>query len=105
MEEHAPVASLRRDSAIYSFLQCVAIHDLPLAPPAVRKDLLDSRRHNGALRRAERALLADPLTRSILGTTQAVDLVKGGVKINALPETVKAVVNYRIDTERYVPPR
>lgn len=68
----------------------------------MRKDLLDSRRHNAALRRAERALLADPETRSMLGTTQAVDIVRGGVKINALPETVKAVVNYRIDAERCV---
>lgn len=30
-------------------------------------------------------------------TTQAVDLVSGGVKINALPEQASAVVNHRID--------
>lgn len=30
-------------------------------------------------------------------TTQAVDLVSGGVKINALPEQASTVVNHRID--------
>ncbi len=34
--------------------------------------------------------------KALLGTTQAVDLVVGGVKVNALPERVEAVVNHRI---------
>lgn len=29
-------------------------------------------------------------------TSQAVDIIKGGDKVNALPETVSATVNYRI---------
>jgi Gly-Xaa carboxypeptidase len=101
LEGHPPPRELKRESATYAFLQCIAAHDIPLLPESTRKDLLASRRHNGALRRAERALLSDPTTRAMLGTTQAVDIVRGGVKINALPETVKAVVNYRIDAERY----
>lgn len=32
----------------------------------------------------------------LLKTTQAVDLINGGVKINALPEVAAAVVNHRI---------
>ncbi|CAO1623974.1 unnamed protein product [Jaminaea pallidilutea] len=32
-------------------------------------------------------------------TTQAVDLIQGGVKINALPERSEATINYRIDVE------
>lgn len=35
-------------------------------------------------------------------TTQAIDLVQGGVKVNALPEEAWAVVNHRIDTQRSV---
>lgn len=32
-------------------------------------------------------------------TTQAVDLIQGGVKINALPERSEATINYRIDVD------
>ena len=35
-------------------------------------------------------------------TTQAVDLVSGGVKINALPEEASAVINHRINVEETV---
>lgn len=33
----------------------------------------------------------------MISTTQAVDVISGGVKVNALPELVTALVNYRID--------
>lgn len=33
----------------------------------------------------------------MLGTTTAVDVIHGGVKVNALPELVTAQVNFRID--------
>ncbi|PWN27918.1 carboxypeptidase S [Jaminaea rosea] len=39
---------------------------------------------------------------ALFGTTQAVDLISGGVKINALPEKSEAVVNYRIDVRSSV---
>lgn len=32
-------------------------------------------------------------------TTQAVDLIQGGIKINALPERSEATINYRIDVD------
>ena len=35
--------------------------------------------------------------KALLGTTQAVDVIRGGVKVNALPELVTAQVNFRID--------
>lgn len=35
--------------------------------------------------------------KAILGTTQAVDVIRGGVKVNALPELVTAQINYRVD--------
>ncbi|GFZ44246.1 hypothetical protein JCM24511_01968 [Saitozyma sp. JCM 24511] len=46
-------------------------------------------------------LLADKLNQDkaympFLRTTQAVDMVRGGIKFNALPESVHAVINYRI---------
>jgi Gly-Xaa carboxypeptidase len=35
--------------------------------------------------------------KAILGTTQAVDVIQGGVKVNALPELVTAQINHRVD--------
>lgn len=35
--------------------------------------------------------------RAMMSTTQAADLISGGIKVNALPESVRAVVNHRVD--------
>ncbi|WWC91785.1 uncharacterized protein L201_006732 [Kwoniella dendrophila CBS 6074] len=35
--------------------------------------------------------------RSLLSTTQATDIIHGGLKVNALPESVKAIINHRIN--------
>lgn len=37
-----------------------------------------------------------PLYDAVLRTTQAVDLISGGIKVNALPELAAAVINHRI---------
>lgn len=38
----------------------------------------------------------------MLGTTTAVDVINGGVKINALPEVVTSLVNFRIDFDESI---
>jgi Gly-Xaa carboxypeptidase len=55
-----------------------------------------------ALQRLEAELTKDINLRALIGTTQAIDLVQGGVKSNALPEEAWAVVNHRIATQRSV---
>jgi Gly-Xaa carboxypeptidase len=40
--------------------------------------------------------------RYLMQTSQATDLISGGVKINALPEKVYAVINHRIAVESHV---
>ena len=47
-------------------------------------------------------MINDPFYSAVIGTTQAIDLVQGGVKTNALPEEAWAVVNHRIATQRSV---
>ena len=42
------------------------------------------------------------MLKNLVGTTQAIDLIQGGVKTNALPERAWAVVNHRIATERFI---
>ncbi|KAJ7155281.1 hypothetical protein C8R46DRAFT_438384 [Mycena filopes] len=47
------------------------------------------------------ALMAerDPADGARLSTTQAVDIVSGGVKVNALPEAASATVNHRVSAD------
>ncbi len=55
-----------------------------------------------ALRALEKILFKEAFFKSLVETTQAIDLIHGGVKSNALPEQAYAVVNHRISTLRYV---
>ncbi|KAJ1311788.1 hypothetical protein OPQ81_010254 [Rhizoctonia solani] len=118
------VPGLPRSSPIYNLLQCFAAH-VPSVPSSFRTSILDSicpadasvhqrRRCDKALEDVENALFdassewnhgnefAARSYRSLLRTTQAVDLINGGVKANALPELASAVVNHRIRTDSSV---
>jgi len=48
----------------------------------------------------EKEMFQDLVLRSLAGTTQAIDMVQGGVKVNALPEQAWALVNHRIAVDR-----
>ncbi|KAG8683468.1 hypothetical protein FRC11_013533, partial [Ceratobasidium sp. 423] len=123
--ESTPYApGLPRSSPIYSLLQCFAAH-VPSVPSSLRTSILDSicpsdasthqhRKCDKALQDVEDALFdassewnhgdefAARTYRSLLRTTQAIDLINGGVKVNALPEQASAVVNHRIRTDSSV---
>ncbi|KAG9119676.1 hypothetical protein FRC07_005185 [Ceratobasidium sp. 392] len=115
---------LPRSSPIYSLLQCFAAH-VPYLPQSFRDAILESvcfassSRHarkkcDKALKQVEAQLfdaqsewnngneLSARYYTSLLRTTQAVDMVHGGVKANALPELASAVVNHRIRTDSSV---
>lgn len=47
-------------------------------------------------KRALDILATDGTTRALLSTTQAVDIIHGGLKINALPEKVTLKINHRV---------
>jgi Gly-Xaa carboxypeptidase len=53
-----------------------------------------------ALRKLTETFYEDRVLRSLLGTTQAIDIISGGIKANALPEQVQAIVNHRIAVSR-----
>lgn len=80
--------------------QCL-VH-APELPGSLRRDIIRAEHNDGALRRVERELFKNPKFKSLVGTTQAIDLIQGGVKVNALPEQAWAVVNHRISTQRSV---
>lgn len=92
---------LARDTPVYSTIQCLASHAHSM-DPKLRKLILSSATSDKALQQASELLAEDVGMRSLIGTTQAIDIISGGVKTNALPEQAYAIVNHRIATERFV---
>ncbi|KAJ7512330.1 hypothetical protein B0H11DRAFT_1698767 [Mycena galericulata] len=111
LESHAPapLAFFQPRTPAFAMAACLAAH-APLVPDKLRRAMKvageDSRRGRRALRRAGGMLMGEDeekkIFRALVGTTQAVDLVSGGVKSNALPEEAVAVVNHRIATQSSV---
>lgn len=102
LEANPHESHLHRDRTYYEMFQCFAEHS-PSMPAPLRQLIKKSRTDDDAL-----AQLEDYLTNSLAefapstGTTQAVDIIGGGVKVNALPEKAFAIVNHRIADFRYV---
>ncbi|KAF8582795.1 carboxypeptidase S [Ramaria rubella] len=102
LESNPLVPHIGRTQPTYSTLQCLAAH-APDMPKHLRKDILRSKKSNKALRRVEEYIFPrDISTKALVSTTQAIDLISGGVKTNALPEQAAAVVNHRIATDSSV---
>jgi Gly-Xaa carboxypeptidase len=72
-------------SPYLKYLNCMADH-APEFPKHVAKDLKRPKKW-GKL--AKQLAGADRQVNSFLATTQAIDLIQGGVKVNALPEVVE----------------
>ena len=86
---------------MYKSAQCLAVH-FPDLPKRLRQDILRSEHSDNALRSAEKQLFTTTGFKTLVSTTQAIAMVQGGVKVNALPERAWAVINHRISTERRV---
>ncbi|KAI0367042.1 carboxypeptidase S [Pilatotrama ljubarskyi] len=88
--------ALIRGGGAYNATQCAATYG-PEYPEKLRSLARDAVDSDDALEQLSDALVEEfPRFEAILRTTQAVDLIQGGVKVNALPEKVSAVVNHRI---------
>lgn len=95
---HSP--ELLRDGTPFATYQCIAEHG-PQVPEALRKLIKRAMDDDDALEMLKWALMdVDPVNAAMFGTTQAVDLIRGGVKANALPESASAIVNHRIAEHR-----
>jgi len=96
VEDNPHTTSLRRDGVYYQQMQCIAEH-APSIPQDLKELIQNSYDDDKALEQLATEL--DTSSREFkpsTGTTQAVDIIGGGVKSNALPEEVFAVVNHRI---------
>jgi Gly-Xaa carboxypeptidase len=104
VEANPHEAHLKRTSPLYSTLLCAAEH-APDMDGHLKQELYKSVKSDRALKRVESILFNSPdignIVRALSTTTQAVDLIQGGVKVNALPELATAVVNHRIAIDRF----
>lgn len=102
LEANPHPTNLRRNGTFYQQVQCLA-EQAPSIPPSLRKLVKASLRNDDALAKLETELeQLFPEYEPSTGTTQAVDIIHGGVKSNALPEQVHTIVNHRIADYRSV---
>lgn len=83
---------------ILASLQCSAVHSENM-PKMMKKTILRAGFDRLANSRLLKGLHANNITRYLVETSQALDIIKGGEKANALPENVKLLVNHRVAIE------
>ncbi|KAH0836638.1 hypothetical protein J3R83DRAFT_8356 [Lanmaoa asiatica] len=96
LEESPHVPQLHRNGTPFNFTMCLAEYS-PFFPDPLRLIAREAMTNDTALSLLKHGLLAvSPVYGAIFGTTQAADVVEGGVKVNALPERAAVIVNHRI---------
>jgi Gly-Xaa carboxypeptidase len=70
---------MRTDNVYYDTLVCMATHSANVEEE-LRQAISDSATSDEALKLVESIIFQDPETRSLVGTTRAVDIIGGGVK-------------------------
>ena len=103
IEDHPFPLKLEPGTALQTF-QCLAAYDDSL-PKEFRELAAKATTDAHAREQFKELLLSQPDMHDLyairMSTTQAVDIVHGGVKVNALPERAVAIVNHRIADWRY----
>ncbi|KZT65622.1 carboxypeptidase S [Daedalea quercina L-15889] len=100
--ENSPIeAKLSRGTPTYWHAECLAAH-APELPSSLRSSIKKAGSSDKALRAAQNELFKDHAFKALVGTTQAIDIIGGGVKSNALPENAMAIINHRIATDSSV---
>ena len=93
---------LQRNGTPFTNVQCQAKYS-PDFPDSLRSLARKAITDDTALSKLTTELAKlSPKFRALMSTTQAVDVISGGVKINALPERASVLVNQRIAEHRSV---
>ena len=98
-EEFSSVIS--NANPVLSHLQCVAEHSRTISPQ-LRNTILKAHLDMKANKNLLEYLSQDLLTKYTVTTSQAADVIYGGVKSNALPEHASVLINHRIAVEESV---
>lgn len=82
--------------------QCAAVHDGGKMPKLLRKSILRAGYDKLANSYVVKKLAENPVNKYLFQTSQALDIVNGGEKNNALPENVRLLANHRVAIESTV---
>lgn len=83
LEDNPAVLSLTAENPLLGYLECAAEHG------EMDRDLRSLVRDQYCWDELKDVMKGDKLLSTFLGTTQAVDVVQGGIKFNALPEVIQ----------------
>jgi hypothetical protein len=84
LEDHPFLPTLDPRGPYLKYLNCMADHG-PTFPKELKKEVKNPKKWH---KLAKKLAAESRKLNSFLATTQAVDLIQGGVKVNALPEVV-----------------
>lgn len=96
LEAHPFEPAFTPQNPFYGLLTCTAEHS-SILPADVKKAILNAPFDQKEMQKMIDFVASDRRTREMLRTSQAVDIINGGVKANALPEVTSFLVNHRID--------
>ncbi|KAK6464191.1 hypothetical protein DFJ63DRAFT_311491 [Scheffersomyces coipomensis] len=98
-DQYGPIFSAK--NPLLQYLQCIAVNS-DKVPILTKKAILRAAFDKFARSKIVESLTKNPITKYLIQTSQAIDIIKGGEKANALPENVKLTVNHRISVETRV---
>ncbi|BEI91918.1 uncharacterized protein CcaverHIS019_0407380 [Cutaneotrichosporon cavernicola] len=92
LEDHPYKPEMTAQSPYLKYMSCL-VEYAPKFPKSVARSVKNPKKWH---KLAKDLAKSDRVLNAFLSTTSAIDLINGGVKINALPEKVDASVNHRI---------
>lgn len=96
IEEDPFPALLTTKNPILRFMQCAALHAGDRMTALQKKVILRAGIDKLANSKVIAQLKKNPMTKYLVQTSQSADVIQGGEKANALPESVSMLVNHRI---------
>ncbi|WPK23836.1 hypothetical protein PUMCH_001085 [Australozyma saopauloensis] len=87
------------ENPTFEFLQCLAVHGGDKLSWRLRKSILRSGYDKIANSYVIKYLTSNRVTKYLVQTSQAMDIIRGGEKNNALPESVQLLTNHRVAIE------
>lgn len=97
IEQNPFGTTLTEKNPILQYMQCLAVNSE--MPSLVKKTILRAGFDNYANGLIMKSLSKVALTKALILTSQAADVINGGAKANALPESTKLKVNHRVSVE------
>ncbi|ANB12614.1 Cps1p [Sugiyamaella lignohabitans] len=101
LEDNPYEPDITRANPFYYNLQCFA-EKAPEIDAQFKADIQNIEKCPAAKKRVIDIVEQDFLTKYVIRTSQAADVINGGIKINALPEQVSVDLNHRIAIESSV---